>query len=402
MEYLDTKHRKIDDTSKFNVVKSKLGTPVNKPAAITRPGKKPLKKTTKSRSKILLFGRVTMTDQMVFLDNLSTMIKAGLALAPALLTLTKEIKNQYFRKILEHLYEMIENGQSLSDGMKQYPKSFSDMIVSAVEVGENTGALAESLAHLADILSSQKKMRSKVISALIYPSVVVVAMVGISVFLAFFVFPQLIDTFNEAEVKLPAILLAVQFLTWAIQTYGWYVLSGALGLILIISLVFRLRAVRLWSATIILRFPFVGNLVRELNLSRFASNLNALLASGLSIVRSLEIVAKTVPNLKYRQEILIMAKELEKGKSLAASMADRPQLFTSLTVQLSHVGEDTGELENILKKISEYYEERVSNVLTNLSSIIEPILLVTVGVAVGFIALSVIAPMYELTQSFAQ
>ncbi len=399
MEYLDTKHRKIDDTSKLSI-KSKLGTPATKPGVPVKPGKKVSKKSVKSKG--LIFGRVTTTDQMVFLDNLSTMIKAGLALAPALLTLTKEIKNKYFRKILEHLYEMIENGQSLSDGMKKYPKSFSDMIISAVEVGENTGALAESLAHLAGILSSQKKMRSKVISALIYPTVVIIAMIGISVFLAFFVFPQLIGTFEEAGVKLPPILLAVQFITWAIQAYGWYILAGVTAIIFLFSMIFRIPAVKLWSATVILRVPFVGNLIRELSISRFANNLQALLASGLSIVRSLEIVSKTVPNLKYRQVILLMAKELEKGKSLAASMADRPHLFTSLSIQLSHVGEDTGELDGILKKIGEYYEDRVSNVLTNLSSIIEPVLLVTVGVAVGFIALSVIAPMYELTQSFAQ
>ena len=137
-------------------------------------------------------------------------------------------------------------------------------------------------------------------------------------------------------------------------------------------------------------------------MSRFASNLRALFASGLPIVRSLEIVAKTVPNLKYRQEIFAMAKELEKGHSLSDAMGDRPKLFSSISVQLCHVGEQTGELDGILEKIGSYYEDRVNNVLTNLSAIIEPILLVTVGIAVGFIALSVISPMYELTQSFAE
>jgi type II secretory pathway component PulF len=339
---------------------------------------------------------------MLFLGNLATMLKAGLALAPALVTLTKETKNKYFRAVLQNLYQLIENGQTLSDGMKQYPNVFPEMIISTVEVGENSGSLSEALAHLADILESQKKLKSKVVGALVYPIVVIVAVIGVSLFLAFFVFPQLVAVFEEAEVKLPAILVAVNFIINAIQNYGYYVALGFLFFILILFLLWRIPKVKLAWSIFSLKIPFVGNLIKEYCMSRFASNLRALFASGLPIVRSLEIVAKTVPNLKYRQEIFEMAKELEKGHSLSEAMADRPKLFSSISVQLCHVGEQTGELDGILEKIGAYYEDRVNNVLTNLSAIIEPILLVTVGIAVGFIALSVISPMYELTQSFAE
>jgi type IV pilus assembly protein PilC len=303
---------------------------------------------------------------------------------------------------LNHIYDTIENGQSLSDSMKHYPKVFPEMIVSAVEVGENTGGLSESLGHLAGIIKAQRQLRAKVIGALIYPCVVIVAMIGVSLFLAFFVFPQLIEVFAEADVKLPVILSAVQWLLWATKYYYGYMIGGLVALILAIVLLSRIYAIRLAWHKATLKIPFVGSLIRELCMSRFAGNLHALLAAGLSIVKCLDIVAKTVPNLYYRQEILKMATELEKGKSLSAAMADRPQLFSSLSIQLAHVGEETGELENILIKIEEYYQERVDNVLANLSTIIEPVLLVLVGVAVGFIALSVISPMYELTQSFSE
>lgn len=399
MEYLDIKHHKIDDTGKL---KSKI-----KPELVKKlkdiPGKNSKKETKKVKGpKKFLFGRVTSSDQMLLLDNLSTMIKAGLALAPALKTITSEIKNKYFRNILDHIYDMIENGQSLSDSMKHYPKVFPEMIVSAVEVGENTGGLSESLGHLAGIIKSQRQLRAKVIGALIYPCVVIVAMLGVSLFLAFFVFPQLIEVFAEADVKLPVILSAVQWLLWATKYYYWYMIGGLVAFISGIVLLSRIYAVRLAWHKATLKIPFVGSLIRELCMSRFAGNLHALLAAGLSIVKCLDIVAKTVPNLYYRQEILKMATELEKGKSLSAAMSDRPQLFSSLAIQLCHVGEETGELENILIKIEEYYQERVNNVLANLSTIIEPVLLVLVGVAVGFIALSVISPMYELTQSFSE
>jgi len=401
MEYLDIKHHKIDDTGKLQTkIKPELAKKLKK--IPDKKSAKDLKNKKAVKRQHFLFGRVSSADQMLFLDNLSTMIKAGLALAPALKTITSEIKNKYFRSILNHIYDTIENGQSLSDSMKHYPKVFPEMIVSAVEVGENTGALSESLGHLASIIKSQRQLRAKVVGALIYPCVVIVAMIGVSLFLAFFVFPQLIEVFAEAGVKLPIILSAVQWLLWASKYYYGYMIGGLLALILLIVLLSRIYAVRLGWHKLTLKMPFVGSLIRELCMSRFAGNLHALLAAGLSIVKCLDIVAKTVPNLYYRQEILQMATELEKGKSLASSMSDRPRLFSSLSIQLCHVGEETGELENILIKIEDYYEERVNNVLANLSTIIEPVLLVLVGVAVGFIALSVISPMYELTQSFSE
>lgn len=400
MEYLDIKHHKIDDTGKTKTkIKPELA---KKLKDIPDKNKQKEAKKNKVHKKRFLFGRVSSADQMLLLDNLSTMIKAGLALAPALKTISNEIKNKYFRNILDHIYDTIENGQSLSESMKHYPKVFPEMIVSAVEVGENTGALSESLGHLASIIKSQRKLRAKVVGALIYPCVVILAMIGVSFFLAFFVFPQLIEVFAEADVQLPFILLSVQWLLWATKYYYWYFIGGAVALILLIVMLSRIGAVRLAWHKFVLKIPFVGSLIRELCMSRFAGNLHALLAAGLSIVKCLDIVAKTVPNLYYRQEIFKMATELEKGKSLSAAMSERPHLFSSLSIQLCHVGEETGELENILIKIEEYYEERVNNVLANLSTIIEPVLLVLVGVAVGFIALSVISPMYELTQSFSE
>ena len=151
-----------------------------------------------------------------------------------------------------------------------------------------------------------------------------------------------------------------------------------------------------------LKIPIFGKFVVELTLTRFAGNLYALLSAGLPIVKSMQITDKTIKNTRYRKEIIAMAGELEKGISLGQAMEKRPNLFPTFTIQLAKVGETTGELESILQKISEYYEERVNNVLTNMSAIIEPFLLIIVAVAVGFLAVSVISPMYELTLSFAE
>ncbi len=347
-------------------------------------------------------GKVNLTSKMFFLDNLATMLKAGLALSPALTTLSKEVKNKYLQKVILHLKTRVENGQPLSVSMREYPDVFQEMIIATVEVGESTGLLADALANLASILKAQKKLRSKVMGALMYPSIVLIALCGVSVFLALFVFPQLITIFQDGGIKLPFVLLAVQFIIEVMKNYAGFLIIGLIILVIIFILILKLPKPKLLMHRFLLKIPFVGNLIKELALTRFASNLNALLISGLSIVKALEIVAKTLANLHYRQTTQLISEELAKGISLADAMAKRPKLFPSLAVQLCEVGENTGELDEILKKISDYYEERVSGVLANLSTIIEPVLLILVGIAVGFIAISVIGPMYQLTLSFGQ
>jgi len=393
----DSEITKVPNKPKMTSFKLYTGKPEVKPTAKPKTVKKSIPVV---RHKIL-FGRVSLTEKMMFMDNLSTMLKAGLALSPALKTLEKEIKNKYFKEIVDYLNRHVDNGQLLSLGMKNYPKIFNEMIVATVEVGENTGMLTDSFGHLADILKAQKRLRSKVTGAIMYPSIVLIALLGVSAFLALFVFPQLVDLFKSANVKLPFVLVAVEAVNFSIRNYGWYFLGGLVLLIILLRFIFRLPKPKFWLHSFLLRIPLVGNIIKETALTTFFGNLHALLAAGLSIVKSIEIVAKTSGNVKYRKEILEISQELEKGMSLEKSLAQRPNLFPSLAVQLCQVGETTGELENILLKISKYYEERVNNVLSNLSTIIEPMLLVIVGVAVGFIAISVISPMYELTNSFA-
>ena len=397
MKYLNEKQQPLEDTEKLNLESTPQSIQKTNTQVTTKhtPDKK---KRPKRRFQL---NRVSLTDKMLFLDNLSIMLKAGLSLAPALNTLNQEIKNKYLKEIIIHFKNRIENGQLLSTGMKEYSKIFSEMIIATVEVGENTGMLSDTLGNLAEILKAQKKLRSKVLGALMYPIIVLLALVGVSLFLALYIFPQLIAIFEESGVKLPIILTSIRAIIHVLQLYGWYILIGGVSAFVGLLMIFKLSKPRLWLHYFLLKIPFVGKIIKELALTRFTSNLQALLASGLSIVKSLEIVAKTLNNLHYRRNTEAMAKELEKGIALAKSMAARPGIFPSLTIQLCQVGEETGELDSILTKISKFYEDRVNDILANLSTIIEPILLVLVGIAVGFIAVSIIGPMYELTNSFA-
>ncbi len=412
MDYLDNKHNIIDEQTADKLLEAHEKELEEQPNTLGQQqlaAKKAIKEEREKKElkvpwykKEMILGHVSTTDKMLFMDNLATMLKAGLALAPALSTLREETRSKYMKSVLTYIKKKVENGELFSDGMKQYPKAFPEMMTATIEVGEASGLLSETLGHLADILKAEKQLKSKIFSALMYPSVVLIALIAVSFVLTFYVFPQLVSIFEEAGVKLPVILLIVQGATNAVINYGWYMLGGLVVLIVGCSLIFRHYGAKLWLHTFVLSLPFVGNLIKQIALTRLCGNLHVLLNSGLPIIKALNVIAKTLGNLRYKETIVMMAGELEKGVSMHAAMAERPKLFPSLMIQLVQVGEETGELESILTKVAAFYEDKVNNVLNNLSVIIEPVLLILVGVVVGFIAVSVIGPIYELTNSFAE
>lgn len=411
MEYLDSKHRVIsqdkvaEQEKKLEKHLEEQPNTLVKDQLKARQQKKQLAEAKELKvpwyKKSLGGDRISATDKIMMLDNLATMLKAGLALAPALSTLGEEVKSKTLKRILKTLKRRVENGELLSTGMKDFPQAFPEMIIATVEVGEASGLLSETLGHISDILKAEKALKSKVISALMYPAVVLVALIGVSLVLTFYVFPKLVAIFEESGVALPIILIIVTTIISLFENYGLYILAGAVVVISILVLIFKRPGPKLWFHQVILKIPFAGRIMKEIQLTRLTGNLQVLLASGLPIIKAISIIAKTMGNLEFRRVVLKMAGDLEKGVTLHKTMSDRKDLFPSLTVQLVQVGEETGELEEILGKVSEFYNTRVNTVLANLSVIIEPALLIIVGVVVGFIAVSVIGPIYELTNSFS-
>ncbi len=400
MEYFGPQHNQIDKEKLEREASEQPNTLVAQQMAARQEQAKKEKERKRLLKPRRLSGHVSLSEKMVLLDNMATMLKAGLPLAATLNTLGEEMKNKYLKSVLAELKRQVENGELLSTGMKHYPKVFPEILVATIEVGESSGLLAEVLGHLALMLKSEKELRSKVISALMYPSVVLIALIGVSLLLALMVFPKLIEIFIDAGVALPPVLVIVQTIVYILTNYYYLVIGVVVLIVVLLPMIFRLPKPRAWLHWRLLYLPLAGPLIREINLTRFSGNLRVLLTAGLPIIKSLETVARTLGNLSFRSTVITMADEMGKGVALHASLAQRPHLFPSLMVQLCKVGEETGELDNILTKISDYYNTRVNNVLTNLSTIIEPVLLIVVGVAVGFIAVSVIGPIYELTNSF--
>ncbi len=353
----------------------------------------------KEKKPLISFG-VSQNEKIFFIDNLATMLTAGLSLSLSLRTLSTETKNKTMKRALRSIEHVIDNGRQLSDGLAQHPEVFPALFIAVIRVGEAGGTLSEVLQRLASIAKKDKALRSKVVSALIYPAIVVCAIIGIVTILMLYVFPQLISIFKDVGAQLPLqtrILIAtVHFM----QTDGLYVLIALIlmGILLVWSR--RIRSVHRFYYSLLLRIPFIGKVAQELALTRILSNIQMLMISGVPIVQAFTLGSKTAGNLVYEDELLRISKKLELGNALHAVLAQRPNLFPSLMVTMAKVGEETGKLDEIMGKLENFYGNRVESVFGNLSTIIEPFLLLAIGAMVGFIAVSVILPIYNLAQAF--
>lgn len=341
--------------------------------------------------------RVKSSERMMLMDNLSTMLTAGLGIIDSLIILSEEIKNKELKRIILEIKAGVESGQAFSDSLDHYPQVFPKIFVSTIRVGEVSGTLAEVLARLADMARKENRLKRKVIGALMYPTVVMFAMIVVSIIMLTYVFPQIISVFNESNIKLPVQILFLNWLGQVLQLYGFWILLAIVLVAVAVYWVMKIRRIKKYSDRLLLRVPVIGKkIVKGAIIARLTSNLRTMLISGLSIIKGLEIIAETLKNLEYKDELLLVAKEIETGRSIHDAMATRPHLFPSIVTRMIKVGEGTGKLDDILQKLAVYYEEKVDDLLTNLSTIIEPALLLLVGLAVGFLAVSIIGPIYDI------
>lgn len=343
---------------------------------------------------------ISRNDRIFFIDNLAAMLTAGLPLSMALQTLAGETKNKVMRNALRSIQHHVNNGDPFSDSLANHPELFSPLFVAVIQVGEATGSLAEVLTRLAERAKKEKALRSKILNAMLYPSIVVAAMIGIVIVLMIYVFPQLIAIFEEVQVDLPLQTKILIGIVTVLREYGLY--CAAVGIIIIALLMFgkRVKKIRRVYHKIFLSVPLAGNIAKEVALTRILGNLKMLLTSGVPIVQSIRIAAQTAGNVVYEEALYELGKNLEVGTSVHEALAKKPKLFPSLAVTMTSVGEETGKLDEVIGKLEIFYENRVDNIFANLSTIIEPVLLLTVGVMVGFIAISVIMPIYDLAQAF--
>jgi type IV pilus assembly protein PilC len=348
------------------------------------------------------YGRVKLSDLAIFARQFSTMLDAGVSLIRCLDVLQAQTSNARLRKILMDLSARVESGESLSRSMARHPKAFSQLIIGLIRAGEVGGVLEESLQRIAAFLEKDVELRRKIRSALTYPVIVLLAAIGIVIFLVSWLVPQFAQLFKELGIKeLPA---PTQFLVdlSALFTQRWYVVIIAVVAILIAYKLFvSTRVGRRVADRVKLRVPVFGPLHHKIVMARFSRTMGTLLASGVPILQAMETVAGVVGNSVVSDAVIESRARIREGEKIADPL-QRSKMFPPMVVHMVSVGEESGSLDHMLNKIADFYENEVEMTIASLTAAIEPVMIVLLGFIVGFIVISMFLPMIEVISNLSQ
>lgn len=342
---------------------------------------------------------VSLGEKINFIENLSVMLKAGISISRCLQILVKQTKNRKFQTILADVYNQVQEGKGLSEALAKYSGVFPNIVVSMVKVGEISGNLEKSLQYLSIQLQREADLKSKSRGAMIYPSVIVSAMLLIGIFLSIFVLPSLTSTFKDFGGELPITTKIVIAFADFMSGHAVLVIGGLIGLVGGLIAFLKTYPGRRALSNFTLHFMVISTIVKKINLARFARILSSLIKSGIPIVQGLEVAGDSLGNMYYKDMVINAANEVRLGKPLAETLGKNEALFPVLVVQMIQVGEESGTVQEILEQLAMHYEEQVDDTLKNLSSIIEPLLLLIIGAVVGLLAMALIAPIYSISQS---
>lgn len=340
--------------------------------------------------------KVTVTDKLFLAKHLAIMIKAGVPLAEALETVRGQASSE-LKKILKKIGLEIENGQSLAKSLAKYPKEFDQFFISLIEAGEQSGNLENNLEFLAEQTRKDFALRQKVQGAMLYPGLVLGATLVMGTGISWFVLPKLIDLFMSFEVALPLSTQVLMSVAFFMRDYGAYAFAGIVGVIILVTLLLRWRPVKKMSHRLMLKVPIMGRVVSDGQLARFSRNLGTLLKSGLPMLTAFEVTTNTLSNLVFVDDLKAIRDKVKTGKSIFEAMeTGKYSEFDELTKRMIGVGEKSGNLEEMLLYLSDFYDEEIDGLSKNLTTLLEPVLLLMIGLAVGFVAMAIISPIYSL------
>ena len=345
------------------------------------------------------FMGVPLKEKMTFTRNLSVMVSSGLTVSRAVHNLALQTSNKTFRKILNNVNDDLQGGKTLSEGLGRYPSVFNELYVNMVYVGEVSGNLEEVLDILALQLEKENDLLSKVRGALIYPSVIVVAMIGIGILMLVYILPKITGVFKDMNVELPATTQVIMAISDFIRSHSIITLTLSIAIVVGTKIFAGTTVGKRVFGFLFIHLPIIGNIVVKVNCARFSRIYSSLLKSGISVVNALTIVSKTLSNPFYKDALAEAIAEIQKGVELSKVIGKYPAIFPLLVTQILEVGEETGKTENVLQRLAEFYEEEVSQITKNMSSIIEPILMLLIGGGVGFFAVAMLQPMYSVLEN---
>lgn len=342
--------------------------------------------------------RINTLERISLTKHLAVMVKAGIGLSQALDNLSQQSKGDG-RKILGDIRLRLDNGSSLAIAMGKYPNVFDNFYLGIIKVGEQTGKLDVSLEYLAVQQGKEYALEKKVSGALMYPGIILTATVGLAAFISLFILPKLTTFFDAFSADLPMSTKILLGISNFMKNYGIIFFGGIGMFIFVFSMLLKVKKVKLWWDRLILKMPLIGRLLVEREVSRFTRNLGTMIKSGLPIFEALKIAVSSQSNFAYKKVILELSTNLEKGKKMTdiLKLPDYNLLFPRLVADMIAVGEETGSIDESLFYVSQFYEEDIEETAKNMTTILEPVILLVIGLMVAFVALAIISPIYQLT-----
>jgi type IV pilus assembly protein PilC len=342
-------------------------------------------------------GSVALADLVIFTRQLATMIDAGLAMVQSLQALAEQTQNKVMRDVIKDITVRVEGGDSFSDALQKHPRVFSRLFVCMVGAGEKGGLLAEILARLATYLENSARLRKKVKSAMMYPTVVTVVAILITIFLLIRVVPVFGEIFSSFGAKLPAPTQFLIDLSNAVKKYIILMLMGGAGGVYGWLYFIKTPPGRLFWDSRRIKLPIFGQIAHKICLARFTRTLASLIRSGVPILEVLGIVSQTVGNVVMEKAIKVAASDIERGESISVALGRHP-VFPSMIIRMVTAGEQTGKIDTMLERISDFLDEEIETTLSGITSLIEPILIVFLGVVVGGMVICMFLPIFKMSE----
>jgi len=350
-------------------------------------------------NKLNPFGKsVSNKDLVLFSRQLSTLISARVPIIQSLRILQDQIVSKYLLSIVDDLIAAVQNGESLSSAMAKHDNVFGTVYVNLVMSGEASGSLDKSLVYLADQLEKDYELRGKVKSAMTYPVFVLVALVGIALLMFKFVLPNLTSVLQEQGGTLPPVTVAIIDFSAFFNVYWWLCILVVAGAIFGVRFYINTTAGRYQWDNIKIKLPIIGDIFQKIYLSRFARNLSTLVIGGIPIMKALEITAQIVNNVIYRDIILSAVIQIQGGKSISEGLSGHPE-FPSIVTQMVKVGEQTAQLDEIMGKLASFYEKEVDAKVSTLTTLLEPMIMIILGIGVGVLVAGILMPIYNLAST---
>ena len=348
-------------------------------------------------ARVSIFERVKAEEINIVTRQLATLLGAGIPLDAALSSIVDQSDNPALKKMAAQLKESISEGEPLSQALEKYQRLFPNMYINMIRAGEASGSLDKVLTRLADFGEKQQALKARLRAALIYPIFMAVVGAGILFILVTYIVPNIVQVFDDMEKALPLPTIILINTSSFLRNYWWLLLLGIGVLVVIVRLLIQQTAGRYAWDLVKLRTPVVGGVVRKAMIARFSSTMESLLGSGVELIDSLEIVKRIIDNVHISKVIDEAIEHINKGKSMANAFSGSPW-FSPMFVQMVAVGESSGQLEEMLGKVTTASERDVESAVLGMTSLIEPVMIVSMGLVVGMIVLSILLPIFEMNQ----